>query len=379
MITDIFDSILNESTIFSNIEKPEPLSEEAFVGIPLDSVGIGILKEQDEADFRRLDMGLLNVQSHILAEACKVKKCKEACAKEGCDTSAELEEKCKKMNKLQEAAITDYFKKFIEMIKAAWRKMVTWFKNLFKSIGVAVGNVKKSLKDADKILSKKDFSNFSYTGHEWKESKMPATLGSNVLKIGKIYENRISGILSSAEIANSNNRKESDTDKKVMDSFSNETDQEEIKNRLGELVTGSKKSMSMEQAKDEISKSYGFDQEINIKGCDYSKMISFLKNFDKSEALRKGQQDCDESYKKLIDNAQKAQDKISKLIEKDKNDKKEATNRGLLRLVEQTIKYHKNVVGTYDQLIGYCITIEKAKFSEYRSAISKALRAPAKK
>ena len=45
-----------------------------------------------------------------------------------------------------------------------------------------------------------------------------------------------------------------------------------------------------------------------------------------------------------------------------------------MRAIESCIKYNNQCIGAYDTLIGYCVSIEKAKFGEYRSVVSKAIR-----
>ena len=130
MISNVLDQFLNESTTGYgyNIEKPEPLSESESFFITPDANGVALLKEQDERDIRRLDMAMLKLNSVVLTEGYKLNMPTNTLSESA------MEEKRMQIVNLQEAGIVDYWNKFIEMIKKAWQRMVTWFKNLFKSI-----------------------------------------------------------------------------------------------------------------------------------------------------------------------------------------------------------------------------------------------------
>ena len=380
MISNVLDQFLNESTTGYgyNIEKPEPLSESESFFITPDANGVALLKEQDERDIRRLDMAMLKLNSVVLTEGYKLNMPTNTLSESA------VEEKRMQIVNLQEAGIVDYWNKFIEMIKKAWQRMVTWFKNLFKSISVAVMNVKKSLKGVDKILKNKDFSNFTYDGHDWKDSTIYSTMATNIETISNEAskdlddKEKLLGALklvrTSAE--NENEIKFNDAKSKTEDL----NDEAKFKEKIGQIVGKGETSTSMEQAKDIIAESYGYSESKTITGCDWKGMVEYLTKFNDSKTITESQKTCDENYKKLIARAEKIKGSIGSISSKTQKENPDGTRTVASRFnkveksMEKIIQFNNKCIAAYDTLIGYCITVEKARFSEYRSVISKALR-----
>ena len=380
MISNVLDQFLNESTTGygCDIEKPEPLSESESFFITPDANGVALLKEQDERDIRRLDMAMLKLNSVVLTEGYKLNMPTNTLSESA------MEEKRMQIVNLQEAGIVDYWNKFIEMIKKAWQRMVTWFKNLFKSISVAVMNVKKSLKGVDKILKNKDFSNFTYDGHDWKDSTIYATMASNIESISNELSKDLDDgekLLAGMKATKLSGENEDEIKMNNSPSKSEDLDYEsKAKEKIGQIVGKGETSTSMEQAKDIIAESYGYSESKTITGCDWKGMVEYLTKFNDSKTITESQKTCDANYKKLIAKAEKMKSAISSASADTQKGNPDATRTIASRFnyvekrTEKIIQLNNKCLSAYDTLIGYCITVEKARFSEYRSVISKAIR-----
>lgn len=382
MLSNIFNEILNESGF--NIEEPETPN---MPWVTPDAVGVAMLKESDESQFTRIDRAFLEVEARVLAEGYAIDHLVKN--NENLSESSQIVEREQKLVALQEAALGDYWNKFINLIKQAWAKMKAWFSNLFKSIRTSCGNVKNALKGVEKVLNPKDFSNFSYTGHEWKESNMPSTLGVNISKIGSKFKTKITATKKQLSGLNSNlANKENEDEIEKNDSSAKAATAEHIteasqKATLGELV-GISGGATMEEAKDKIAESYGYNESKTINGLSWEPMVKFLREFEKDKSLTDAQKACDNNYKELIKDAESVKSEIEKSKNKVAADSKgKRTNDSRFNAAASTfqsiISANKRAISEYDQLMGYCATILQAKFGEYRSVISKAIRYKGKK
>lgn len=378
MSTSGIDEILSESTIFGgtdSTEVPEILSESAALPITPDFNGLQYCKFQDNIEDNKLAGAMLKFVERKSKMGFTIKKLSESTGLTDTQLNA-LNDMNEKYAVLQEAAIGDAINKAIAFMRNAWQRMKTWFSNLFKSISVSMGDVEKSLKGVDAKLNSKNLSDFEYTGHDWKESDIPDKLGKNISAYGEEMKRTVAmAVNMSKETKAADDSRES---YKNNDSKSNET--EVSRKIVSKIISGSEGELTMDEAYDMIEKSYGFDTNGNKKGLsDWRNMITFLKGFKDNKTLKNAQKKCDEAYAKCISAAEKGLKEVNSLKNKVKPDANNAKNSTIFLSnmqgsIQRAITNAKSALNTYDQLMGKCISMEQAKFKEYRSVIASAVR-----
>jgi hypothetical protein len=371
----ILEQYLNESAITTfNVVKPEPLSEANW--ITPDSIGLERIKADESSFDNKLSRMTMFAESMAFATKLQIAG--------GIAAGNNMSKLQESVTVLQENVVTDFFKKMVDGLKSAWQRMVTWFKNLFKSIDVALFDVNKSLKDIDKVLNPKDFKDFKHDAHKWKDSSIATTMGNKAKtacdNLKKDAEANITELKGSAPVGNDSDSSSRDANDKKYKDVDNST---VIKEFIAGLV-GQSGGKTIEEAKDVIKQSYGFDQSGEEKGLDWKSMVTWLKAFKDNETLKKAQKDCDELYAKAIETSEKALSAANSAKGKVKADADNVKNANswydqYIRAIQSNLSMHRAFLNNYDTLMGTCIEMEKARFSEYRGTISKAIRYGGKK
>lgn len=364
----LLNKFLNEGTDFGthyNVEKPEALSEANW--ITPDSIGLALIKRMDNSYDNSLSENMM--YANTLAEAAYL---------QGSDPTVLLEN-----------AMGDYFRKIVKALKDAWQRMVTWFKNLFKSIAVSMTDIKKALKDVEKLLNGKDFRDFEHDGHEWitNGGGISTSMGVEVTKISTNLSKSSDAII--AKLNKKDITIEGDKNTSYADDqdgqYKNSDTTPDIKTFIGKLVGSSKGSLSIEEAKDIIREKYGYNKTFTSKkGLEWSEMVKFLREFEKNKVLNDAQKKCDENYKTAIKKAEEAVKAAESAKSSVKSDADNVKNSNAyygarIRQLQGFVTLHKAYLNQYDTLMGTCIDMEKARFSEYRGTISRAIRYNKKK
>lgn len=353
MIFSNFSNLL-ENGIDSSVVNIEPICESH---ITPDAEGLGQIVLESAREDIRLEEAVAEVEQQILV-----------CEASGMDAA--------KLEQLQEAVVGDVFSKIVKGFKDLYAKIVGFFKNLFASMSVMSGDIKKSLKNAEKYLNK-NFSEYTYTGYKWKQSGIAQKMSSN---LSSSIDGTKAVINASLALATRNSE-----DK--LTGVGERKDNMEA--RISKIIGGSVNSL--EEAKRIIVDSY-LDSETpeTIKGFSVESkdiMLAFLKSFEKNKVLTKLKDDTIKEYQKVVQLAEKTKNDIEKINGKYKTEGKDPdavgkTTKALNQIVANSkmqLTICKSNLNIYNSLMGECITLEKKKFNDYKKAISGAVRYVPKK
>ena len=366
----ILDKFLNESfdDVAGHIVAPDGCSLEESVLLTPDSIGVENAKAMDMRDMLKLEKAVLYAESVIFT--------KEA---QGVDVSA-----------LSENVVTDFFAKLGSAIKAAWARMVEWFKNLGKAISIQIRDMNKSLEGVEAKLKAKDMSNFKYKTHEWKSTEIHKTLSANITAELTDHKQKIDDKLTAFMKSNfavaADDGKGNDELRDKTIARGKKASKEDYKLRQGEFIgkiAGTGSDTTLEEAKDKIREAYGSNtSETEFTGLDASKassMIAFLKGFEKNKVLVESKDAVNKNYKAILEKVDLVKNKIKSVnndTAKDAKNKKnmdaEATE--ALGKIKGLCTAMLKLVNIYDSLMSCCMDQEKAKFKEYKSVIISAVR-----
>ena len=281
---------------------------------------------------------------------------------EGVALVCSLQENADQAEALNEAAVKDYFDKFVTALKKAWARVKQYFLNLGKSIAAQLLPVKKAFNGIEKYLDK-DFSGFSYTAYEYEESDIAEKIDMNILGIIGQYEADIKDI---------------DGKEKIEAGYENK--QALINSIYGELVTGNMDTeLTPEQAILKIKESYGkTGSKTTVKGPEKATLLYFVKfvrEFDKNGTIKKLQEGSNKAFKQVIADGEAAKKKIASTSNKEN---KEVVS-SATTAIKKALSSMNTAISAYNRLMGVCISLEKEKFSTYRAIVSAAVKYNPKK
>lgn len=267
-----------------------------------------------------------------------------------------------------------FFSSIGDRIKKMWAKVKAFFVRLFKSISIALGDINKSLSGVEKHLEGKSFSNFSYQGHNW-------NLGTGET-IAKKMATNIKSVINEAK-----------TDVKAALNYSKKISRDEAgaNDVSGNMKRGFEASnylfsygedLTLEQVKIDIQKKYGnYESAKEIKGLNnWSSMVKFLREFNKNKTLTDLQKTSNELYNTTLVTIQDTQKQLDAITPNKKvsgDEPLDRVNKSLENAKKNTASAIANlasVMSQYNALMQFCISEEKAIFSEYKSVIAKAVR-----
>lgn len=279
----------------------------------------------------------------------------------------------KKTDILSEA-FGGFFASIGKRIKEMWEKVKAFFVKLFKSISISLGDIEKSLKNVEKHLEGKSFTNFTYQGHNWNVGtgeKIANEVGSNIKSAINSTNTTVKIILNKASSATNGSS--------VIDDSSEATKRAYTAANFG-LSYG--EDLTLEQVKIDIKKKYGNNESAKeIKGLNnWSAMVKFLREFNKNKALTDLQKISNELYSSTLSTIQETQNKIEQLspqssvTDSGKIDSTKTALENAKKNATAEINGLASIMGQYNTIMQFCIAEEKAIFSEYKSVIAKAVK-----
>lgn len=298
----------------------------------------------------------LNSNERLISENCLYSECLAHVAS--------LQENTAVAEQLNEAAIKDYYDKFIAALKNAWAKVKAFFANLTKAIMVKMGPVTKAFANIDKYLNK-DLSDFTYTAYDWQSGKIAVT------KLTKGAASHIEAC--NSRIAQTVSEVKAGTKPELTQRDKNA----QLRNVNGILIGAPAQENTPEEAIIKIRKMYGVEgAKQEFKGlAKKDEMITFVKSFDKNSVLKELKKAADENYAKAIKAAQSAKKDVSDLRNKDN---KEVVNAGIA-CIKNDLSLLNAGLTAFNRFMGTCIALEREKFSSYRAILSAAIKHTPKK
>lgn len=297
---------------------------------------------------------------------------------------------------LSESMASDYFTKFVNMLKKMWAKVKGWFVNIFKHFETATRDINKLIEKYRKELDSKDYSNYEYNGHKWTQSadKVHEGIAATATKINssiaigtKGADNWVNGKTGGANVdretpkrkANAAEMREKNETahkeqlvpttvwiKALVDGTTNPSHDgdgmsaSEAKTAIGEKVKGGEKAEAIK----------------NFSAVALSTMIDFLKNFKNNKTITAARKDVDKLFATTIKEAEQVRKDIqahANSLSGDKVGGRDAAA-GKLAHAKHNLDDAKNVLSAYTTLVGICIDVEKEKFAEFKGAIAGAIR-----
>lgn len=242
-----------------------------------------------------------------------------------------LRESVDKAELLMENAFKDYLAKAKKAILNLWAKIKDFFAKLFKKIQISLMSIDKSLKNIDKYLNK-DFSEFKYMGNKWTDNDVANKISANA-----------KALLNTADV--------------IKNSENNSERELNIYATLLDIASG---STTAAQAKLDIQEKYGYsDIKEEITGFDKTKIVDFLKNFNKNKTILDLKKNSDENFKKILKNFTEAENK--------------ATTDEAKKAAKLVVEVSNQIVKAYNVCMSTCINLETKRFKEYKSVLKSAI------
>ena len=259
--------------------------------------------------------------------------------------NANLNGNIEKANMLLEKSVSDYWQKLKKTIVEWAGKVKAWFQKLWASIRVKVKSSAAALDKAAKLINN---NSYTISIHDWKQTDIANVISNNAKKF-------ISIVVKSEDIPDSIKNKGTNSAEVFTNSY---------------LITGSINSdYSHSMAIDYIKKEYGCENETKttktVSKSEIMNMISYLKSFDNNKVIK----ESEKGLKELFNDA------INTLNDKEKQSQNEENS----KIINEQVGLLKSALKTANSLLSSCITLEKMKYSEYKSAVLSAINAKADK
>ena len=244
--------------------------------------------------------------------------------------NARLNGNIQKADMLLEKSVSDYWQKLKKTIVEWAGKVKAWFQKLWASIRVKVKASAAALDKAANLLNK---DSYTIEIHNWKNTTIATTISNNAKSF-------INVVVDADEIPDSLNSKGTNNIEVLTNSF---------------LITGKlDNKYSHEMAIDYIKGEYGCKEATKetktVSNSEIKNMISFLKAFNNNKTIKE------------------SNDKEKKSQDKDKS-----------QILNTQVNLLKAALKASNSLLSTCITLEKNKYSEYKSAVLSAINAKADK
>lgn len=259
--------------------------------------------------------------------------------------NARLNGNIQKSDMLLEKSVSDYWQKLKKTIVEWAGKVKAWFQKLWASIRVKVKASAAALDKAANLLNK---DSYTIEIHNWKNTEIATTISNNAKSF-------IHVVVDADDIPDSLTNKGTNGIEVLTNSF---------------LITGKlDNKYSHEMAIDYIKGEYGCKEATKetktVSKSEITNMISFLKAFNNNKTIK----ESEKGLKELFNNAIKSvNDKEKKSQDKDKS-----------QILNTQVNLLKAALKTSNSLLSTCITLEKNKYSEYKSAVLSAINAKADK
>ena len=256
-----------------------------------------------------------------------------------------------KLNGLDESAemllekTKEGFWKGLKETLIKWKnQIVEFFKKLWASIRVKVKASATALDKAAELIKKNDLTGFTYQGYKWKDSSISTTISNNAKSL-------VDEFVMAVEI--------------IRDEGKDDLGSKQGKDLefyiYGQLVKGGTTRASHKEAINHIKEDYGCNTDskdiISASASDITNMISFLKSFEANKTIR-------EAEKALTENINKSIKEVSAL---------EIKTKEINSAVNAQINGMKATLKAAQSLLGTCISLEKQKYAEYKSAVLAAM------
>ncbi len=297
---------------------------------------------------------------------------------------------------LSESMGSDYFTKFVNMLKKMWAKVKGWFVNIFKHFETATRDINKLIEKYRKELDGKDYSNYEYNGHKWVQGadKVHDGIAATATKINASLAAGTKGANDWVNGSKGGSKANHETDKRKAAAAESRTKNETAHKEqlvptsvwIKALVDGSTNpshdgdGLSASEAKTTLGekvKGEGKAEAIkNFSAIALSTMIDFLKNFKNNKTITAARKDVDKLFATTIKEAEQVRKDIqahANSLSGDKTGGRDAAA-GKLAHAKHNLDDAKNVLTAYTTLVGICIDLEKEKFSEFKGAIAGAIR-----